>query len=83
MRGKAYSDSSKAASLYKLICLGVVIKEFADDIITHRKQYDFNTMVSRETTKYKSFQDHIQYFQNLNSVRGNSILSSDGIRISR
>lgn len=39
-------------------------------------------MVSNKDFQYESFQEHLQYFQNLNSVKINSIFSPVSIRIS-
>lgn len=39
-------------------------------------------MTTNDNYKFKSFKDHLEYFQNLNSIRINSIFSDADIKIS-
>ena len=39
-------------------------------------------MTTNDNYKFKSFKDHLEYFQNLNSIRINSIFSTANIKIS-
>lgn len=71
----------ETSCLSKLICLALIIKYFRYEIIGHINHDDFNKMVSNNDFQYESFQEHLQYFQNLNSVKINSIFLSVSIKI--
>jgi hypothetical protein len=73
---------SEADAMYKLLCIGCVLKDYADEIKMHFKNYDYVLMDSISGSGFKNMKMLLEQFQSLNSIRINSIISAAAIKIS-
>lgn len=72
----------EAESCYKLVCIGYVISDFRNELIEFFKKYDYDLMTFKEGEVYNSFNQLLQYYQSLNSIRINSIISAASLKMS-
>lgn len=81
-QGGNLRKSAEAESCFKLLCLALVVSDFRIEVIDHFKNYDFDRMASMNDFKFSSFRSHLQKFQDLNSIRINSIISAASVKLS-
>jgi hypothetical protein len=83
-QGGNVRKSEEIKALYAIICIAVVIPSFKDEIKTVINSYNFDAYeFTDKSLGYGSFLAYLKTFQDLNSVRINSIISASGIRISK
>jgi hypothetical protein len=83
-QGGNLRKSEEAKSAYSLCCIAIALSSFREEIIEVMNQYDFNEMqFTNDNVNYVSLTSFLKSFQDLNSVRINTVISSAGIRISR
>lgn len=61
-QGGNLRKSVEAEALFKLISLACVIGSYRGEVIEHVKNYDFETMTSKDTAVYNSFVAHLQKY---------------------
>lgn len=81
-QGGNVRKGDEAESCYKILCIGYVLKDFKNEIIDCFKAYDYDRMVMKDGSRFNSFNYVLQYFQNFNSVRINSIVSAASLKMS-
>jgi hypothetical protein len=83
-QGGNVRKSEEVKALYAIICIAVVIPSFKEEIIAAINSYDFVAYEFKDDSlDYGSFIAYLKTFQDLNSVRINSVISASGIRISK
>jgi hypothetical protein len=81
-QGGNVRKGDEAEACYKLLCLGYVLGDYKEEIIDHFKNYDYDKMVMKDGKIYNSFNQVLQFYQNLNSQRINCIISAASLKMS-
>lgn len=81
-QGGNVRKGDEAESCYKLLCLGCVLTDFKDEIIDKFKKYDYDRMAFKDGDAFNSFNQFLQFYQNLNSQRINSVISAASLKLS-
>lgn len=81
-QGGNLRKGDEAESCFKLFAIGYILSDYKDDIIKSFSNYDYMKMCPKAITGTLSFKELLQRYQNLNSVRINSIISAAAYKIS-
>jgi len=75
--------SNEAKSIYTLICIGIVFKNFKSEIKTAFKEYYFKDFSFKSSDAiYETMLEYLGTFKNLNFIRMNVVISAASIKIS-